>query len=382
MVTELAAIASQWPALPRTARLLALRIHAAVILDYEVESPAVISLADEAFHVVGHGPVPKSIEQQVEPITPPNGTGSETVEVREPPVRSDSAPAAVDPAALIATRCAGLFYLLDRVQELDLAESIWKSCLSEGAVLAAAMTALLGKPFAHDPAPLLFGGVDSAACPKVLPEQQAEVAVATCAALAAALPRRGLARIPSASLSLVDRPEGRLLVAAAEDSPFVFFAWPAPTPVAIETGLRALLEVWPHQSVLTAAPALATLDTTGRLQARHETRPQPLFIPKAGSAATAALLAVVAGAPCLLFAARCGQPLPNSMEEFVAAHLTRPARVRLAHERMEVMLGSEAIDFDLRKAGLDRDPGWLPWLRRTVRFVFEEHDLAAGEEQE
>jgi hypothetical protein len=32
----------------------------------------------------------------------------------------------------------------------------------------------------------------------------------------------------------------------------------------------------------------------------------------------------------------------------------------------------EAIDIDLRRAGLDLDPGFLPWLGRKVEFVFEE----------
>jgi hypothetical protein len=42
---------------------------------------------------------------------------------------------------------------------------------------------------------------------------------------------------------------------------------------------------------------------------------------------------------------------------------------------MDVILGAGALDLDARRSGLDRDPGWIPWLRRTVRFVFEERDL-------
>ena len=30
----------------------------------------------------------------------------------------------------------------------------------------------------------------------------------------------------------------------------------------------------------------------------------------------------------------------------------------------------ESIDIDLRRAGLDFDPGYLPWLRRDVKLVF------------
>jgi len=30
----------------------------------------------------------------------------------------------------------------------------------------------------------------------------------------------------------------------------------------------------------------------------------------------------------------------------------------------------EAIDIDQRRAGLDADPGWLPWLGKTLSFRF------------
>jgi hypothetical protein len=39
---------------------------------------------------------------------------------------------------------------------------------------------------------------------------------------------------------------------------------------------------------------------------------------------------------------------------------------------MEVRLPMERIDIAVRRAGLDRDPGWVPWLARTVRFEFVE----------
>jgi hypothetical protein len=30
----------------------------------------------------------------------------------------------------------------------------------------------------------------------------------------------------------------------------------------------------------------------------------------------------------------------------------------------------ERIDLALRRSGLDRDPGWVPWLQRVVRIEF------------
>jgi hypothetical protein len=376
-VRELTAIASRWPALAPAARSLALRVHAAVLLDAEVEAPESVALA--AAVPDDHG---TWREQAIEPTPVPSPdvvVPDDRSETFDHP-RIDESPEPVEPFAFMATRCAGVFYLLDRVQELDLGESLWKVCLPEGAVLAAAMSALLGRAFTDDPAPTLFGGVDGPAiCPGVTAEQNAEVATATCAALAAALPRRGLADIPSAVVTLASHPSGRLLAVAAEGSPFVFFAWPATTPELLKDGLRALLDTWPHRGALAATPALVSVDTSGRLRPRRDGPSVPLLLPEAASTPAAALLALVAGAPCTLFAARAGAPAPDAVEAFVARHLTRRGRIRLGPERMDILLSADEVDLDARRAGLDRDPGWLPWLGRTVRFVFEERGPAGGE---
>jgi hypothetical protein len=371
VVTELAAVASHWPTLAAPARALVLRAHAALLLGTDLDAPAAITVAAAV-------PV-RSLDVAVDSTG--RTTGSDALARVDAPaiadhshvlaasgVGEDATDASTTP---IATHCAGLFYLLDRVQELDLAESLWKACLPEGQVLATAASALLGRSFLDDPAPALFGGVEAPlACPEVTSEQHAEIATATCISLAAALVRRGLAEIPAAVVTLAEHPGGRLLVASAEGSPFVFFAWPAATPQMVQAGLRALLDGWPHRGVLSASPALATLDASGRLRPRRGAAPAP-FLPAASSAAAASLLAVVVGAPCQLFAARAGLPAGEGPEAFVARFLVRPGRVLLSAERMDVMLADDEVDIDVRRAGLDRDPGWLPWLRRTVRFVFE-----------
>jgi hypothetical protein len=176
---------------------------------------------------------------------------------------------------------------------------------------------------------------------------------------------------------LAEHPAGRLLVAGAENSPFAFFAWPAGSPKALGAGLSVLLDCWPHHAVLSASPALAALDTSGRLRSSAEASRLRLLLPEAPSAASASLLAMVVGAPCLLFGARAGKDSDTS-GAFVARFITKAARVRLAYERMEVILRDHDLDLPIRRAGLDRDPGWLPWLRRTVRFVYHEHQPSAG----
>jgi hypothetical protein len=360
-VAELSAVAIGWPALTPAARSLALRVHAAVLLDTDLEAAESAALAAAVRDDTGSLPRPR-----VEPAVPDSGPA---------PVDRATADEPVESPPFATTRCAGLFYLCDRVQELDLAESLWKACLPEGAVLALAASALLGPAFAGDAAPALFGGVDAMVkCPEVTAEQHEEIARTTCAALAAALPRRGLAEIPPIVVGVVPHATGRFFVAAAEGSPFAFFAWPADVPAMLSAGLRALLDAWPHRGELTARPGLASLDTSGRLRPRRDAALARLLLPEAPSAPAAALLALVAGAPCLLFAARAGALASDTAAAFVARHLARLARIHLGPERMDVILGSHDIDFDVRRAGLDRDPGWLPWLRRTVRFIFEERD--------
>jgi hypothetical protein len=48
----------------------------------------------------------------------------------------------------------------------------------------------------------------------------------------------------------------------------------------------------------------------------------------------------------------------------------RPGQIVLTDQAVTVIQPAEAIDIDLRRAGLDADPGWLPWLGKTLSFRF------------
>lgn len=50
--------------------------------------------------------------------------------------------------------------------------------------------------------------------------------------------------------------------------------------------------------------------------------------------------------------------------------LRRPGQIVLTEQSVTVIQPVEAIDIDLRRAGLDADPGWLPWLGKTLSFRF------------
>lgn len=49
----------------------------------------------------------------------------------------------------------------------------------------------------------------------------------------------------------------------------------------------------------------------------------------------------------------------------------RPASITREPGWIEVCLSLDHVDLDIRRAGLDVDPGWLAWLGRVVRFRYE-----------
>jgi hypothetical protein len=289
-----------------------------------------------------------------------------------------AAPASPGPADIrkqsgLATRFGGLFYLLSLALELGIGESLWKVCLPEGLILAHAAAFLLGPDSAGDPAPAMFGGVtisEMLEWPAVSPEQQAEVATELLAATAAALPRYGAAPNPEIFLDLVPSPAGRMLTAVGQ-GPFALFAWPAYDARATAAGVAAVLSVWPAPFPRPRArDVLLNLDTSGRLRSASGPMVRAaLFLSSAPAAPASSLLAQVCGAMAELFALRAGGAGADA-SEVVSRYLAISGRVELAPEAMTVVLPMSAIDLAVRRAALDRDPGWVPWLRRTVRLEF------------
>jgi hypothetical protein len=293
------------------------------------------------------------------------------------PVVTGGTPAAEPPtpSEVITTRFGGLFYLIARCLELDVGDILWQVCLSEGVVLRHAAAALLGPAGASDPAPNLFGGVTGEPpLPVVSSEQHAETASALVASLGAAFRRRGLATLPDTVVGLVEHAAGRLLVAAVPDEPFVFFAWPAPDASAAVDGIRAFLASWPPSGPPPrAVPELAELDRSGRLRpSRKAVLSRHLVLPGATSPHAVALRAQVAGSLGALFVARVGAREGAGTGDLVNDFLAIPGEIELAPESMTVRLPLERVDLRVRRAGLDADPGWVPWLGRRVRIVFAE----------
>jgi hypothetical protein len=42
----------------------------------------------------------------------------------------------------------------------------------------------------------------------------------------------------------------------------------------------------------------------------------------------------------------------------------------LTRTDLDVSLSIDSADIRIRRAGLDLDPGWLPWFGRVVRFHY------------
>lgn len=51
--------------------------------------------------------------------------------------------------------------------------------------------------------------------------------------------------------------------------------------------------------------------------------------------------------------------------------LAQPARLWATATHLDFDLMATTVDLALRLAGLDLDPGWVPWLGRVVRFHYD-----------
>jgi hypothetical protein len=61
---------------------------------------------------------------------------------------------------------------------------------------------------------------------------------------------------------------------------------------------------------------------------------------------------------------------PTAADSRLASLLLRPGQLRVSPWEAELAWPLAGIDLALRRAGWDQDPGWLPWLGRTIRFRF------------
>lgn len=340
---------------------------------------------DEKADVDGRGEPAPNVDRPAPTGPPPAGVADEDAtliaEVAAVHRRTDwPVPAALQASSgleerggSVATRFGGLFYLMSLALELGIAELLWKACLPEGLILAHAAALLLGPDPEGDPAPAMFGGVlgrELLEWPAVSSEQQAEVSVELVAATAVALPRYGAVPSPEVVLDFAPSPAGQML-AGFSGGPLALFAWPAHDGRAVAAGLSAFLGAWPRSlPPPRARDVLLELDDSGRLRPISGPVERRLLVARPGPTAPAsALLAQICGAMMELFALRAGAA-EDDAAAFISRYLAIPGRVELAPGSMTIVLPMGAIDLAVRRAALDRDAGWAPWLRRTVRIEF------------
>jgi hypothetical protein len=273
----------------------------------------------------------------------------------------------------------GAVYLLNVALELSVGEMLWRACLPEGRMLAHALAGIIGA--ADDAAPWILGGVEPADPePTVTSEQQREVAVELLHALVETLPRRGHAVLPTPSLGAVDTKHGRLFVATAVGAPFVLFAMPAESPDEIRSALEVFLSVWPASAPRPrSARGLLSLDRTARVIASASSASAcDVCVADSGSLAACALLTQMMGAMAQVFAARVGLS-PMLRDELVSRHLAMPCRIVVADQVVEVNIPMHYVDIAVRRAALDRNPGWIPWLQKRVDIVYPEDESSVSD---
>jgi hypothetical protein len=54
----------------------------------------------------------------------------------------------------------------------------------------------------------------------------------------------------------------------------------------------------------------------------------------------------------------------------LAELVRRPGRVAATRTHVDLVFDVRRADVRIRKAGLDLDPGWVPWLGRVLSFHY------------
>jgi hypothetical protein len=135
-------------------------------------------------------------------------------------------------------------------------------------------------------------------------------------------------------------------------------SWRGETPAAVEALLQA------HDGRAAAPQADATADVSPAPSVRPATRRLPPRDPlevvlTAWTTATARWLRRYAGIG-------------------LSGLVRRPGRVSWTRTHIDMIFHLSQTDLDVRRAGLDINPGWVPWLGRVISFHYVDEDDARG----
>lgn len=289
---------------------------------YEAVSPA----ADGVRETPPRSGLSDARDRAPEHAQPPAGAGT---------ARPDDARA---PAA--RTAWGGLVHLVGPMLECRVAEALWEACVDEQAVLHRGLAAVCGD--AGDPAVATLSGTADARPSPVDAERGLEIRTRLVPALRRAAARRGLTRWPELALTVTSRGPA---VLHATTLPWAIAAWPDAEGAGDEASAHA------------GVAALPSGDGGA-------------WLPDAPETEEAALLAMVIGVPATLLALRLGTRERDPVL-FARRWLRRAAWIADDGKTVTVRFGANAVDLDLRRSGADADPGWVPWLRRTVELHYD-----------
>ena len=73
-----------------------------------------------------------------------------------------------------------------------------------------------------------------------------------------------------------------------------------------------------------------------------------------------------------IWLAACRRLVRRGARIGLATLVVRPARLALTETHVDVFFGLNATDLRVRRAGLDVDPGWVPWLTKVVTFHYQD----------
>lgn len=125
---------------------------------------------------------------------------------------------------------------------------------------------------------------------------------------------------------------------------------------------------WDHEPQIAPLPPWAIDElAAGRAAALSRVAPST---PALDAACFAGADAVVASAAAALVTAFCARLGIAPDLDHTRTYLRRRGRLELG-DTLRVVMDMDAIDLDVRRAGLDVNPGHLPWLGRSLELVFE-----------
>ena len=258
------------------------------------------------------------------------------------------------------TSHAGIFYLATLLIELGIGEHLWTACLPEGRFLGWAVTGLVG----DDPVSHWFGGPDISV-PEVSGVQADEVIAKCCSSLFKVLSRHQLAAdTPSLELTLV----GQEFIATLPCSVFPVWSAVCIDPSELHEAVILLSEYWPGS--LIAPETWGGLGLPSNINCLRNDPPSAWFRID-GPNHVARLAAVIIGTAASLFEWRVDASCCNSSEAFVEQFLRVRGQLEDTGSSIVVHMRATDVSFPVRRAGLDRDPGYVPWLERTVVLRFE-----------